>query len=244
MKKQLLALVGIIAIATSLQASVVTNEPIFDPKEIIGEAKSLPIEIKTPINKIVDQNFKDIQQVWFDLGKGILTAVDLNFKEIYPIVTPLDKGKLLDLEAAALKLHQTYKISAIAFEMALLALERKPLSTKSYNNLITRLVDLYNGHSSTLLGDSTANKIYKLVNTFVDKINSQAEAYNNIISGVAPKLPKATDKAQHFIAYAIGRLAIFQNQPKAITEKEQQKEQYEKTKQEQTKKAAGKRVNK
>lgn len=220
MKKQLLALAIVIAFATSLQASVKTTHT--SPGEIttpalLLEIQTLPIEIKTPINKIVDPNLKDIQQTLFNLlDKGIQTVVDIHLKEINRIVTPLDKDALLKLHNTALTLHQTYKTYVTAFEMALLALERNPLNTRSYNNLISRLTDLYNGHPSTLLGTSTANKIYKLVATFADKLNQAANEYNNSISSVAPKLHKVTGKGQHFIAYAIGRIAIYQSQIMSI----------------------------
>ena len=64
MKKQLLALAIGIAFATSLQA-----------------------QVKTPINKIVDQNLLPL----------------------YPVIQDLTKPELLDLQKAVLKLHETYE---------------------------------------------------------------------------------------------------------------------------------------
>ena len=165
MKKQLLALAIGIAFATSLQA-----------------------QVKTPINKIVDQNLLPL----------------------YPVIQDLTKPELLDLQKAVLKLHETYEEIVIRFDMKLLATK---LTKAQYNSLLNLVTKLYNGES-VIMGSKT-NTVYdffKDISESYATIKDATQAYNKSVSGVTPKLPTKSDKGEHFLAYVIGRLVIHQGQ--------------------------------
>lgn len=166
MKKQLLALAIVIAFATSLQA-----------------------QVKTPINKIVDQNLQPL----------------------YPVIQDLTKPQLLDLQEAVLKLHETYKVIVMKFEEKLLATK---LTKAQYNSLLSLLTKLYNGES-VIMESKKANVVYGFFQDISESyaaIKDAAKQHNKSVSSVAPKLPVISNKGEHFLAYVIGRLAIHQQQ--------------------------------